>query len=1026
MIVIDCETVDPNLHTLGDGSIRGDGGIITIGLYDGTDGLCVTPDDPRLVDWLASDEDKCFHNAPYDLAWLMFGYGFKIGGTWHDTMTRTMLIDEYAPLSLDECCKKFKVKGKNYSDTIETWALAHGIKNPMGKLDELWMTPGGRAVVEKYCLQDCIATYNLWHAQEPMMQPVREPYELECALLPLVMQMRRNGIRIDTVARDRLTAEIETKFYDTEQDLIYNYGIDRDIIASPLKLGRALNKLDIYSPVKTATGGQSWAADVLDLLDHPVITKVQAMKTYSALLNKYLLGGLVNCVVGDRIHSVFSSNKRDDGGTITGRFASNSPNMQNISARDEKHGQKTYGQEMRSLFLPEDGCMLAAADYNSVEMKGLAHYAKGQQADWFRAQIAAGVDPHKMAQEMTGITSRDVIKRMQFGFVYGMGVRKLVSINRLLFKQIAPEGMDIYEYGQQLASLYHSKMPIIRDTMKAVEQETMSVGYITSIGGRRHHKPKPVYQDGRWNSGIYKMLNYKIQGCQRPDMRIHTTQGMLQFNELQRYPNAEIIIDDATYPFNWIDSGLKHCYELVTAENTSTVLSDKTPIIVYKDNKIQQINIEDIVLGEIIPYKPTCSGGTAVGFYTPDKKNAHNHNIFTINGDADFIWYLFGYILGDGNSTTRGITFNGNPQTDAIQLQYIIDGLVQYGIIPSVYEQENHLTYSFRSSTINSFYETTLNCDITQFSGSRKYIPSRVFTLPIQCRRAIIQAMMDSDGTLASSAVNWVSANGRLANDFIQLLASVGIITRRYNWEYENATRVFIVNRDYYTNTIGFKCIHKQKRLLSKVRVLNDSMPDGVWSAVQPLLATLKLPKGYRNTSETTCLCYARKNVKKLGISMSKRLLNICGVAIPEILTYHWTTIKDKIDVGTIPTNDIEVISTTHLYTSWSGIITHNSCAEILKKGLKDAKDAGIFDVLKLHLTVHDENVVSVPYNKVGTEALVELQRAMELAYHERLSVPLKVAVDVGANWGSYDRPIYDEMKQGIFNRSTITEEVIG
>jgi DNA polymerase I-like protein with 3'-5' exonuclease and polymerase domains len=187
--------------------------------------------------------------------------------------------------------------------------------------------------------------------------------------------------------------------------------------------------------------------------------------------------------------------------------------MQNIPARDEKHGQKTYGQEMRTLFLADEGCMIGAFDYSAIEAVLLAHYAKGQQADWFRQQIINGADYHKIVMEMTGIPNRDIIKRMNYGFIYGMGINKLISINRRLFKKLASEAdMEMKAYGKQLHSIYHTKFPVIKDTMAWAQAVTKQNGSIMSIGGRVHHKPRPVYEDGRWNDGLYRMTNYLIQG----------------------------------------------------------------------------------------------------------------------------------------------------------------------------------------------------------------------------------------------------------------------------------------------------------------------------------------------------------------------------------------------------------------------------------------------------------------------------------------------------------------------------------
>jgi hypothetical protein len=85
-----------------------------------------------------------------------------------------------------------------------------------------------------------------------------------------------------------------------------------------------------------------------------------------------------------------------------------------------------------------------------------------------------------------------------------------------------------------------------------------------------------------------------------------------------------------------------------------------------------------------------------------------------------------------------------------------------------------------------------------------------------------------------------------------------------------------------------------------------------------------------------------------------------------------------------------------------------------------NAYEAGIFDVCPIHLTVHDENVVSIPYNKVGTEAAVELQQIMDNSFREEISVPMRSVGEVGPNWGYWASDIWEDMKNGIFDKETV------
>ena len=129
MYAIDIETYDPNLKRLGDGSIRKDGRILGVGVYgEGSFGKIdeyFAPDNPKLRELLADPYTaKVFHNGVYDTTWLVNGQGLTLSGKIEDTMTREVLLNEYADsYALDNCCIRRGLVGKNKGDTIDAyWA----------------------------------------------------------------------------------------------------------------------------------------------------------------------------------------------------------------------------------------------------------------------------------------------------------------------------------------------------------------------------------------------------------------------------------------------------------------------------------------------------------------------------------------------------------------------------------------------------------------------------------------------------------------------------------------------------------------------------------------------------------------------------------------------------------------------------------------------------------------------------------------------------------------------------------------
>ena len=504
--------------------------------------------------------DIIWHNCLFDNGWFHDKYNIVPRGIIHDTMTRAALIDERQSMGLDDNCKRMGVKGKNKSETIEAWfedwqntmkGCAKGLKKGLITDDNqvlntedgetyqlsdaeleclisgkwkgnvwdnslmLWHeAPEFKQKMMEYNQQDCVATYELYFAQEKFMKPVQHVYELECKLIPILLRMKNVGIRFDQKRAGELIEKVAAKEQEVEKKLWDTYGITGEMINSTKQLGVRMNEMGIESPVRTKTGNQSWAEGALVRIHHPVTPLIFEYKNYHAIWSKFLLGSLSKSVVNGRIHCTFLPMLREEGGTVTGRFSCRDPNLQQIPARNKGHGED-FSQDMRSLFLPEEGMMLAAMDYSQIEAVLLAHFAQGPQAEWFREQMRAGADLHNIVMGMTGITYRPVVKTFNYGCIYGMGWQTAMEKNYVLFEKLArSEGKDIESFTKEIYYNYHKKFPVVKDTMSWAQDIARAHGYIDTMGGRRLHKPTPQYDPvtGKINDYLYKMLNKLIQG----------------------------------------------------------------------------------------------------------------------------------------------------------------------------------------------------------------------------------------------------------------------------------------------------------------------------------------------------------------------------------------------------------------------------------------------------------------------------------------------------------------------------------
>ena len=575
-IAVDVETFDPNLRTNGDGALRSikdspdyDGSrLLMCAWHDGREACCCYPgtENWRRLERMLADPsvDKVFHNSVYDLSWLALGCGLEVRGNTHDTMTRASYIDEYQDLDLDSCCRALGIEGKNKGETIERWYRdnieavrlvcldrdrAFKRSDAMWKHTEFLLSsfPEFKARMEEYNIQDAKATWELYQAQEPLMCPFYDAYMTDTRLVPMVLEMKRRGVLTDKLYMEELAASVSKDYADALNELTEVYGIDEEILGSPKKLGARMNEMGVHSPVKTQKGAESWGAGALNRIHHPAVHLILEARGYAKLLGTYLEGSLKDSIMSDgRIHCTFTPNKRDDGGTVTGRFSCSKPNLQQIPARDKATGH-SYGQAMRSLFLPEKGCMMSALDYSQIEYLLLAHFAVGKQAEWLREQARAGVDFHEAAMKMTGIKSRKVVKTFNYGVIYGMGWKTAMEYNYTLFEGAArEEGLSVENYARKVYNNYHERLPVIRDTMDYVQREAKKKGYVTTIGGRRQHTPKPYYdkETGKWNDGMYKMLNKLVQGSAADIMK----RGMLDAMESGAFFKEEGGEDTACFP----------------------------------------------------------------------------------------------------------------------------------------------------------------------------------------------------------------------------------------------------------------------------------------------------------------------------------------------------------------------------------------------------------------------------------------------------------------------------------------------
>ena len=545
-ISIDLETKDPDLKTMGSGSITGRSEIVGIALaVEGWSGYYPIAhegggnlDKKKVMDYFRTilnyPSTKIFHNAMYDVCFIRAA-GLKINGTIVDTMIAGSLVDENRfRYDLGSMGRDYLGKGKNEAVLNETAALwGVDAKSEMYKLPAMY--------VGEYAERDAEITLELWQQmkQEIQHQDIESIFDLETELFPCLVDMRFLGVRVDIEAANRLKQKLLTEEKECLQKVKKETSIDIQIWAAR-SIAKVFEKLRLPFDRTEKTNSPSFTKNFLKNHPHPIVKHIARAREINKAHTTFIDTILKHEHKG-RIHAEINQLRSDQGGTVTGRFSYNNPNLQQIPARN-----KELGPMIRSLFIPEEGCQWGVFDYSQQEPRLVVHYAALQNlygvGDVLDAYQDTDVDFHQIVAEMAEIP-REQAKTINLGLFYGMGKNKLQ----------AELGVS-KEKAESLFKQYHSRVPFVKQLMDNVMQRAQGRGKIRTLLGRLcrfHlwepnqfgiHKPLPhdaalaEHGPGIRRAFTYKALNRLIQGS-AADM---TKKAMIELHKEGITPHIQV------------------------------------------------------------------------------------------------------------------------------------------------------------------------------------------------------------------------------------------------------------------------------------------------------------------------------------------------------------------------------------------------------------------------------------------------------------------------------------------------------
>jgi DNA polymerase-1 len=447
----------------------------------------------RLRPWLESARHaKVGQNLKYD-AHVLANHGITLAGIAHDTLLESYVLEAGQHRhDLDALARRHL----DHETLTYEQVVGKGAKQiPFAAVDVETAT--------RYAAEDADIALRLhqvlWPrlAAEPGLKRVYS--EIEIPLLPVLMRIERNGVRIDAALLRQVSHELATRMHALERRA-HELAGGAFNLASPKQLQEILfDRLGLPVVNRTPTGQPSTNEDVLEqlaeqhelprvILEHRMLAKLKS--TYADKLPQAIDPR------SGRVHTMYQQAVAS-----TGRLSSTEPNLQNIPVRTPE------GQRIRQAFIAPEGMLILSADYSQIELRIMAHLSG--DAGLLKA-FAEGQDIHRAtAAEVFGVKLEEVseqqrraAKAINFGLIYGMsafGLARQLGISRA--------------EAQAYVDLYFARYPGVRRYMEEAREKARNKGYAETLFGRRLYLPEIRSRDARRRQQAERVaINAPMQG----------------------------------------------------------------------------------------------------------------------------------------------------------------------------------------------------------------------------------------------------------------------------------------------------------------------------------------------------------------------------------------------------------------------------------------------------------------------------------------------------------------------------------
>ncbi|ALP65545.1 DNA polymerase I [Paraburkholderia caribensis] len=446
----------------------------------------------KLKPWLESkDKKKVGQHLKYDEQ-VLANYGIVMDGIEHDTLLQSYVLESHRPHDMDNLAlRHLGLKTIKYEDVAGKGASQIGF-------DEVALDKAA-----EYAAEDADITLRLHQTLYPQVAAEAQLdhvyRDIEVPTSRVLRKMERNGVLIDAEKLRVQSNEIATRLVELEKQA-YEFAGGEFNLGSPKQIGQIFfEKLELPVIKKTPSGAPSTDEEVLQKLaeDYPLPKVLLEHRGLSKLKSTYTdkLPRMVNATTG-RVHTNYAQAV-----AVTGRLASNDPNLQNIPVRTGE------GRRIREAFIAPPGHKLVSADYSQIELRIMAHIS-GDEA-LLRA-FKQGEDIHRAtAAEVFSVTplevsndQRRIAKVINFGLIYGMSSFGLAS-NLGITRDAAKLYID----------RYFARYPGVAAYMENTRTSAKMKGYVETVFGRRLWLPEINGGNGpRRQAAERAAINAPMQG----------------------------------------------------------------------------------------------------------------------------------------------------------------------------------------------------------------------------------------------------------------------------------------------------------------------------------------------------------------------------------------------------------------------------------------------------------------------------------------------------------------------------------